>query len=293
MSLRIVNNSDVNKVSNTLTSYLKDRKLKSDEEAVYRLLNGTLNVDPQKKDGVMLYPSVQGISLNDTIIDPENQTVVRIGLPKTADRDGNVVFRKFYVTPKKNEGTFSLRGNVAADIEIYNVLELLSLNKSNPYRNEDVEPLFERVDGAAESKARSEKTNYLRLALNAIDGWDYDHLRVIGSSYNISTKLDKEVIKEQLEAIAQKNPKAFFDRIDSEDTKVRSVIRIAREANVISYIGHERRWLFTEQDETIFTLELKEGVNEIDQLAKLLIDNPKGPAMRKAIEKLISAKKKP
>lgn len=294
MSLTTINGSDINNISDEIKQYLEDRQLKPGEEAKYRLLNGTKNTDKERRDGEILYPSSVGIPLTDKIYDPGANKgkggLVTIGVIREVDRDGNVQFKKLYVTPRKNEGTFSLRGNVVADLEMYEVIELLSKNKSNKFRAEGSDELFERVDEGLEAQARSRRRNILRDSLNAIQKWTYEEARIIGAAYNIPSTLPHDVIKDRLETIAEKDPVSFYKTIDNEETKVKAIISLAKEKGILSYNGHEHKWIMTGSGETLAILTRSEGVSETDQFAQVLLNGANGPKIRGNIEKLLKAK---
>lgn len=291
MALRLVKDSEVNKVSGEIKEYLKERALKPGQTAKYRLLGGTRNTDPQKHDGIVLYPACVTIRLTDKIYDKEKGEPVTIGVIQELGRAGDIVFAQLMVFPNKNDPYFFLSGDKVDDIEKYELLELISTNKSSPYRSVDVDPIFERVDETLESQVRSKRRNILRDSLNAIQGWTYDEIRIIGSAYNIPSTLSHDIIKDKLETIAERDPITFYKTIDSEDTKIKAVISLAKEQGIISYIGHEHKWIMTGSAETLAILTRVEGASETEQFAQVLLSGANGPKMRGNIEKLLKAKK--
>lgn len=285
--LRVIKDLDVNKVSDEVKKYITDRGLKPGQTVKYRLLNGTKNQDKEKNDGPVLYPSSVSIPLTDKIWDPGHNALVTVGVIRDVDRDGNITYKKHFVYPVKNEGTFTLTGSNSDHIEIYEVLELISLNKTSPYRSEKVHPLFERIDEVAESKAKSQRRNVLRDSLNAIANWDMDELRAAGAAYNIPIDLDKDVIRERLEDIAEKDPVTFYKTIDNEETKTKGLINVAKQRGVISYNAHEHTWTMTGSGELIGALARTEGLDETTQFAQLLMTGANGAKIKKNIEKIL------
>jgi len=303
MSLKNYPGSDLNKISSTLKKYLDERKLKPLDIVKYRLLNGKENKDPQKiKGDDIIFPSSVNIPVAGTIIDPgdtdKDGNVTNSGLVQIAavryfdDKTKQPAFKKFYVRPEKGDGgIFILRGNVAEDLEMYDVLELSNVNASNPYRDVSFEPIFERVDEMKEANKRSAKRNYLFDSLNAIRNWSYDEMRIIGAGYNLSTSLPQDVLRDRLEEIAEKDPKTFFESIESDSLKTKAVIKMAKDAGVISFIAHENKWIYTGSDEPITILDRKEGITETEQFALFLKNNVNGDKILGNLKKLIAAKK--
>lgn len=299
MSLQQYPGSDLNKFSKTVQDYLDNRKLKPGDMVKYRLLNGIRNIDPQRRRGDdILFPASVSIPLTDNIYDPgeegkNNGRVVQVGVVKAFnDVTKMPVFRKYAVQPQKGDnGIFVLRGGVIQEMEVYEALELSNRNKSNPFRDQSEEAMFERVDDSAESKVKSTKRNFLFDSLNAIRQWTPEEMRIIAASYNLSTSLPVDVLKDKLEEIAEVDPKKFYDLIDSEDTKIKAVIKLAMESGIIAFNAHENKWVYAEGGETIALLDRKEGINEMEQFKEFLKSSANGHNIKEQLKKLIKAGK--
>jgi len=291
MSLKTVDGSKVNVVSKKITEYLSSRQLKRDEIVKYRLLTGVKNTDKDKTDGEVLYPSSVSIPLTEQIIDDNG--LVTIGAIKSVDNNSNVTFRKHFVYPTKNDGTFSLRGSSAADIETYEVLELISLNKNSPFRDPAVTPLFERVDTLAEANARSGKRKALKDCYDAIQRWNYSEMQQVAVGFGMPTTLELGELKDRLETLAEANPTAFWNVIDSEEHRVKGIIFLAKEAGILAFNAVENHWFLPENGETVAELQRAEGADPTSQFAKILMTGAKGEALKQTIEKLITAKNRP
>jgi hypothetical protein len=183
-----------------------------------------------------------------------------------------------------------LSGDRIEDLEMYEVLELKNCNGSNPFRDRSEPPLYERVNEAAESKVRSKKRNFLFDSLDAIRHWTPDELRFAAASYNISASLDPDVLKDKLEEIAEKDPETFYKSIESDDNQIKAVIKLAKDAGIISFSAHEYKWMDA-SGETIALLDRREGVDENAALLQFLKTSVNGPAIQGKLEKLL--KKKP
>ncbi len=208
------------------------------------------------------------------------------------EKNGTPVFRQLMVQPTKDNPNFWLSGDDPDDMEAYEVMELLSTNAASPYRSASVTATFERVDHLAESTKRSNKRNYYIDSINAIRSWTPDEVRVMGAGYNVPTTLETAVIKERLESIAESNPEAFYKALDNPATKVKSVIIMGKEAGVLNYIAHENKWVFTDSGEIVALLERKEGIDELTQLAQVLLSAANGGKIKAQIERLVIAKNK-
>jgi hypothetical protein len=120
------------------------------------------------------------------------------------------------------EDILFVKGVMRVDVEkqyrLYVFLELYPLNKSNRYRNEAVNPLFERIDInvnrstaftlAAQDLAYEAETDVIKLE-------DKDQIRAMATSAGVPTMENGNprpiaVIKADLRVYARSNPKGFF-----------------------------------------------------------------------------------
>lgn len=95
------------------------------------------------------------------------------------------------------------------------------------------------------------------------------------------------VLKDKLKTIAERAPEEFYETIDSEETMTKALIKMAKEAGVISYNTVEMKWYLSASGETLALLERREGANETDQFAQILLNGVNGPAMKGKIETLL------
>lgn len=306
MNLRTYKDQRINDFSKTVVDYIEKRPLPPGQVAKYRLLNGTAQYNRKTNKTDMIYGSAVAVPLKANIIDPGetiqgegkefpktvNAGIKTMGIVLSIDKQGNPEFKgKMYVYPAINQPEFYLSGSNADDVLMYEALELTSHNKSNPFRDPSVQPIFERINEVEESKKRSTKRNFLKDSFAAIERWTPEEMKAIGAGYNISPSLGIDVIKDRLEQIAEQDPETFYKTIDKESTKIKGLITVAREAGVIHYSAMEKTWYFTVANEVILMTVIREGVDEIQQLAAFLESAANGEKVRGNIEKLIRAKK--
>lgn len=154
-----------------------------------------------------------------------------------------------------------------------------------------VAPTFERINDIAESQSRSTKRNFLFDSYTAIRGATYAELRIVGAGFGLSTTLPLEVLKDKLESLAEKNPQKFYEAMDSPDIKIKAIIKMAVEAEIIAFIPHENKWVFTGTDELITLLERKEGITELEQFANFLKTSANGNQVKGNLQRMLTAKK--
>ncbi len=299
MSLQKFPGSDLNDISKKVQAYLDKNKLKPNGIAKFRLLGGVKNIDPNKKktDPEIFYSASKTISLTDRIIDPGDKEdgsqskVVHIGSVRYIDeKSKNPVFNKYVIVP---DGTpiFTVRANVVKELNDYDFLLLSNANASNPFRDKSVPPIFEMVNDAAEASERSGKRSTLYDCLSAIRHWTRTEMQTIAAAYNINTDQETSVLKDRLEELAEKAPAEFYAKIDSEDTKVRAVIKLAIDAGIIAYSAHEHNYKMVESEAIIATLERRDGVEHTQQFVEFLNSAANGPAVLGSIQDALKKKK--
>lgn len=282
----------VNLLSPEHLEYLNKNKLEPGGSVKYRILKKTRNIDPNRKLGDdWIYPSCLSIPLASKIKKPSGG-VTSIGVVSKYDAATKAVsFKAYQYLPQKSDGGyFTLYGNNIEDIENWPAIELNNKNASNPFRDQSVQPLFERVDEAKESKIRSKKRNFLYDSLDAIRNWTAEEMRIAAAGHNIPSDLSPDTLKDRLEELAEKDPETFYNSIDSIDNKIRAIINLAKSRNIISYSAHENKWFYVGSGDTIVLLERKEGSNEMDQFTNFLKNSTNGAAVQDNLRKLIKAK---
>ena len=285
--------SQINQLTPKILDYLEKRELKPKEVRKYRILKRSKNLDPNRRPGDdWHYPSSMLFNLKDKIKKPEGG-ILEIGIVTNYDiTTKEAKYKHFVHVPQKGDhGFFFLSGDKLEDIENFPLIELSNRNLSNPFRDTGIIATYECVDEAKEGREKSVNRNYKKDSWNAIAGWDYDEMRIMGAAYNLNPLLEKDDLKNRLEEIAEKAPKEFYEQIDSEDSKIKATIKLAMDAGIISYTAHEHKYFYPESNETVALLDRREGVTEQQQFAQFLKSNVNGPAIREKLVKQIKAKK--
>lgn len=284
---------DVNKISKKLRDYLDGRALEPGQIAKYRLLNGVRNVDPQRKKGDdYRFPVATKVGISQRIIDPGSKNnPITIGVIRDIDKVTRMPkFAGFYAKPDPgSNGIFTISATVTEEIEFYELLELSNLNRSNPFRDTSVEPLFERVEEAKEAKGRMERRDYLSKCYDSIAKWTEKELKTMAAAYNISTRLDPGVLRDTLASIAEKEPKVFFESIGNDDLQIAALVRLSVENNIIAFNPVENKWTYVANGETAALLDRREGVDEFEGLKHFIKDSGNGAVVKGQLQKMLKA----
>lgn len=302
MNLQTFKDSSINQVSKRVKEYLKENELQPGKIVKFRLLGGTKNIDKDRvKPDEKIYPASVTIPLNGWIIDPgddngEEKATARpvqvAAVSRFDEKSNEPQFMRYSIRPSKNDPIFMLKGNDANDMRAYPVLLLSNFNKSNPFRDASIEPKFEMVNEGKEAAMRTQRRSKLKDSLAAIEMWDFAKKRIVAAGFNITTTgMDEATVKDRLESLAEKDPVTFFNTIESEDVKIKAVIKMCTEEGIIHFSPHENKWIMVDSGETLVSLERREGTNETDQFCQFMKSAQNGPKVRKNLETLLSKKK--
>jgi hypothetical protein len=213
---------------------------------------------------------------------------VDIALVSTVDRDGNVTPKPIIIEGSNTKGRFSVTGGIVADEELYHQLELTNYNLSNPNRDTSIEPMFKRVDEVADSKHRSKKRSALLEALTYVKNLTDGEVKDTAAGLNWNETLPVEVLRDMLEAFAEKDAVKFIEHIENKDQEVKSTLKKAITAGKINYDTTQHR-IVLPPNQTLIKLDRVDGVDYLTQAAEYILHNAKGAKVYETIKKLMTS----
>lgn len=219
--------------------------------AIYRALNGsTVDIylegtyqfhDKWEKDPLLKQKLMQNIGRTTVVIDPNTKKEKLDYVIRPVDLVNGVK-----------------HVNVEADYREYVFMELHPLNKSNPHRRMDIEPMFERVDLRA-NKSAAMTTAMMDLALSAENEiinrvTTEDLIKGYAVSFGIPTENRwPSDVKAELRIAARNNPMKFFNMSPNMAVAIETNVHTAMSHGLIEYSAQNRRFTFTENDEEFHT----------------------------------------
>lgn len=202
--------------------------------AEYQLVG--LGINPMRTDvKVRELPFMSGVPTKDTIVEKDddgNEITVEISYSK------DITFFK------SRAGAIFLNSQKAEDLKKYEYMERCNYNASNPNRDPSKPAIFERVDRAAQRKAKAEKRNELRSALEKAGKLSDIEARRIAVALNI-TGVDPEDIKMGVEDFAEREPVKFLAMLENKDTEIMRRAEDARKAKIITVDNQKRAIIVT------------------------------------------------
>ena len=273
--------------------------LKSGEVLTVQMLTGVPFVQVNGEDNTQSTELLFGkhqIPTRDRIKDPffkrggDTPEYVHIGVPLEVNPTSEAVESTKFFMPGIGEsqflGKFSLRGGDLEDEEMYEYLWLCNYNKSNPYRDTTVTPLFEFVDFKKESKEKRKGANDKLTALSIATTMDLDDVKEFHDSMGWQIVDESEILRANIEDYADKYHSEFLKRFSDPMTKVKSEIKRAIDAEIIKYDPTGHKILWAQSNVVLMKLERVEGQTYLDQAAEwTMVGGTQATNFRRNIQK--------
>jgi ribosomal protein L20 len=265
--------------NNVSPELIKSTKLKPGEKVVYRILNIQRNpMDPTK----WAIPSIKAVPPVDQIYDEKAQEYVDIAAVRTVDPKGEHSFHEIHFYGNQG-GMLVLNGGRAADQEIHSYLSLCNYNASNPNRDTTKEAIFEFVDESARSEKERKNRNIKREALNAAYDLSGDEVKNYIAALGQDDTRPMDVLRNQLESMADNDPKAFLDLINNKQASMKAVINRAVSKGVILFDSESSRYTWP-NGEAILTVARTTAGDAADELVSFCVSSAKGEKVFQTIQ---------
>ena len=265
--------------NNVSSELLKSTKLKPGEKVVYRIVNIQRNpMDPTK----WAIPSIKAVPPVDQIYDEQKQEYIDIAAVRTVDTKGEHSFHEIHFYGNQG-GMMVLTGGRAADQEIHSYLSLCNYNASNPNRDTTKEPIFELVDESARSEKERKQRNIKREALNAAYDLSGDEVKNYIAALGQDDTRPMDVLRNQLETMADVDPKSFLDLINNKQAAMKAVINRAVTKGVILFDHESSRYTWP-NGEAILTVARTTAGDAADELVSFCVSSAKGEKVYQTIQ---------
>lgn len=251
---------------------LSKTKLKKDEIVVYRVSGiGPNPMDPSK----LAIPASKNVPVTDQIWDPVKEEYVDIALVKSVDAaTGDHKFHEVYFWGNLG-GILMLKGGSASDQEIHSYLALCNYNGSNPNRDTNKEIVFELVDENTTAEKERRTRNAKREALNIAADLSPEDVRVYIAALGGDDSRKLDVLRNELETLADRDPKAFLDLVGNKQSTMKAVINRAVSKGVILFNSEQSRYEWP-TGEVILTVSRTTGSDAVEELVAYCVSNAKG-----------------
>lgn len=257
---------------------IKSTMLKPGQSVTYRLHN--IQKDPFDTNRLAI-PAVKGVPLIDTIYDEEKGEYVDIAAVRSVDGQGNHIFHEinFY---SNMAGHMILTGGRAYDQEVHSYLSLCDYNASKPNRDNTKEAIFELVDEAATAEKDSRTRNQRREALNAAADLSPDEVKTFAAALGKDDTKSIAVLRNELEEMADNDPKSFLDLISNKQAVVTATVNRAIKKGVIVFNQEQSRFEWPNAE--VILVVARTGNDAIDEFVSFCTSSAKGEKVFQTIQ---------
>jgi hypothetical protein len=272
----------------------KVRKLKNGETVTFQMLTGVKNPDPdpdEQRKRPILYPK-HNIPMNDYIkdLDDEWKHIVIADSWDTDKPSREAFFMAGLEDGGLFTGKFTLAGGNKKHEELYEYLQVSNYNESPLVERDATKPaLFKEVNLKAAATQVTSKIGLLRKALELAVGMEENEGRELAASLNWNVYPDWVELQAKILEFAKSTPEEFLKFYQDPLKKVKSKIKAALDANILSYDLNSGEVKFA--NGTLTVIKKKDRSNDILELLSFWFNEAKnGDEVMAAIDNQLESK---
>lgn len=260
------------------------------------------NPDPSRYNGDVVYPNMY--TLDPTKFTLQDSYENRDGKSKTKNialvDDGYIndkgVPERFKKVRIGASSQSVLKLNIQDSREDFYMAMLLELHpklKGGKYADKNTHPVISRIDeNAAAREQRTERSERLK-ALNVAQAMSDEELINFADAMQWDSSENSEIVRNQVEELADTNPIYFNDLVQSKAIEYQSLIKQGVNKDLISFDGGAYRFVWTGNQQTITVLSPSGKQNEIQKLSEWMqTSGNKGDDFYKKLKSLVKGGKK-
>lgn len=232
------------------------------------------NPDPEKYNGKYIYPNMYTLDPRTFRINDPHETRLgvskskEIGLVDKIDREGiPESFHRIRVN-YRDQGELVFEPEESYDDFEY-VLYLLLHPKleQGAFQDKNKACVFSLIDEQSEAKARREKREAVKKAMDAAREFDDDKVKEFAAAMQWDES-DIDILRDKVEDLAESDPKMFDDLIKGKSIEYQAVIKRALDKKVISFDPAEYTFMYDGNKQLITRLSPIGEKNHIEKLSE-------------------------
>lgn len=267
--------------NNVSDKLLKTAQLKKGEMAVFKLVR--MRQKPWAP-GQWYIPTVN-VPSTDVIYDPYDDEFKEIAFIKSIKPDGKFELQEIWVGPDspRQPGAIVLSGDNAKDRELYEYLFLSNYwDRQDRDENKDLLLRLERPEEQAKEE-REQRAKMIEAVVLAQKMKKSDLMAFMDAMGQDSAQ-SEDIMRDKAESMAVTDPEKFLKLANSNETKIKSVVRRAANMKQIRFDASVSAWKWTGNEEII--LSVPRGKDRHDFFVQFLTQHENGPAVLRALEAL-------
>ncbi len=257
--------------------------LKRDEVKVFQWLK--VKPDPQNK-GRVIMPSIALVPNVDRVYDAKEDDYVDIANISTLGVGGKPVFAPI-AFERKTKGRLLLKGSKTGDREVYQFLMMSNYNASNPNRDKSVTPLFELVEPNKKAEESRKSRTLRREAMNVAAELSAAEVREFVASLNKDEKRDISILRDELETLAEKDPKQFIAMSKDKNKSIQANVKLAMDKKIIAFDKESMTFNWVSTGEAIVQVPRSSKKSYLQGFTNFVLSNKNGDSVYEEIVKLL------
>lgn len=258
-------------------------QLKRNEVKVFQYLNVK---NDKQNPGKVIMPSIHMIPQVDRVYDKDLDDYVDIASIASVGIGGKPTFSTIQFT-KQEKGLMALRGNKTGDREIYQYLMLSNYNASNPDRDTSIVPLFKLVEPKKEAADNRKERTLRRDAMNVAAELSAAEVREFIASLNRDEKRDISILRDELEIMAEKNPKQFITLSKDKNKSIQANCKAAIDKKIIKFDKASSSFIWISTGETVVQIPRSSKTSYLQGFTNFVLSNKNGELVYEEIVKLL------
>lgn len=258
-------------------------QLKRNEVKVFQYLNVK---EDKANPGKVVMPSSHMIPTVDRVYDSEVDDYIDIASIKSLGVGGKPIFNTIQFT-KQDKGLMALQGSRTGDREIFQYLMLSNYNASNPNRDTTVVPLFKLVEAKKEAAESRKQRNLRRDAMNVAAELSAAEVREFIASLNKDEDRDISILRDELEVLAEKDPKQFISLSKDKNKSIQANCKKAIDQKVIKFDKATSSFTWVSTGETIVQVPRSSKSSYLQGFTNFVLSNKNGELVYEEIVKLL------
>lgn len=258
-------------------------QLKRNEVKVFQYLNVK---EDKANPGKVVMPSIHMVPTVDRVYSKENDEYVDIASIASLGVGGKPQFNTIQFT-KKDKGLLILRGDKTGDREIYQYLMLSNYNQSNPDRDSSIVPMFKLVEPKKDAADSRKQRTLRRDAMNVAAELSAAEVREFIASLNKDETRDISILRDELEIMAEKDPKQFVALSKDKNKSIQANCKKAIDQKVIKFDKASSTFLWVSTGESIVQIPRSSKTSYLQGFTNFVLSNKNGELVYEEIVKLL------
>lgn len=284
--------ADWNDFSPKLRTKLEDRLKSFGKKVRYKFDIAHIDPAPENK-GALLFPQLYTLgpvtfTITDNDEDRKDKSKwKRVGMVKGMDKDGKPSEFFYLTVSKRHKGIVEYDLDIREDAMRVAYLEIHPKMTDGLFEDKQMHKVISRIDVKKEAIEGRQLRNAKAKSLSAATNMKDSEIRDFAAGMTWDDTEDIELLRNQVEGLAETNPALFNDLVNSKKIEVQATLKRALDARIITLNPAQHQFMWASNQQVIASLgDIIDDKNEIERFADWIASSTKGDEIYKKIKSL-------